>query len=371
MRFVNSPLSSSISTASPSSSPSSAQRSRSRSGCVRRVDADREAVGRLVRQLRNTRREIATLATDTRERERQLGQLQFEFDEITAAGLAPGEDSALRDEQSRLANAGRLLEAAAEALEALESSSIGQAARAVASIASRDPGAGALDDAAVALESSAADLVREVRRYRDSVEEDPARLAAVNERLERIARLCRKYGDSVSDVIAYGEECAARIEAMGGAAASIEALREREAALLASLGKQASTLSRARRAAAGDLVRAIASELDHLGMGDATLSVGFACDEITPARWHPCPTTRLSSRRARSPAKLRPIPAHSRNLASTVWNSSPPSMPANPRDRSVLSPVAVKHPGSSSRLLPCSVTPPNPAPSSSTKSMRA
>jgi DNA repair protein RecN (Recombination protein N) len=243
------------------------------------LDAMREGVAVQVRSLRSTRRDLASLATDARERERLLGQLEFEYAEITAAGLVKGEDLALREEHSRLAHAGRLLESAGEALEALDGAAVGEAARAVSAMASRDAAATGLEEAAIALEANAAELAREIRRYRDGVEEDPARLEAVQERLDRIARLCRKYGESVDAVIAYGDACQARIAAMSGAEASIEALRERESVLLAALGDAASGLSRARREAAGDLVRAIAAELEHLGMGGSALSVGFGCED--------------------------------------------------------------------------------------------
>jgi DNA repair protein RecN (Recombination protein N) len=104
-------------------------------------------------------------------------------------------------------------------------------------------------------------------------------LAAVAERLDRIARLRRKYGDSVDDVIAYGNEAEQRLAALTSSEASLEALEARARQLLGQLAAAAEQLSLARRASAGDLVRAIAKELEHLGMGGATLSVGFACED--------------------------------------------------------------------------------------------
>lgn len=245
----------------------------------------REAVAATVRELRETRRQLQALTTGARERERAIEQLRFEVEEIESAGLNPGEDGDLRQEQAVLANAGRLLEDVAIALEALDSAPIGEVVRAVSDLAQRDPSAGELAGLASSLESTASDLGRALRRYRDRVEENPERLAEVGERLDRIARLCRKYGDTVAEVIAYGQEAAAKLEALTGAGTSLEALCEREAALLARLAEQATALSRARRGAAGDLVHAIAAELEHLGMGGATLSVGFSCedDEAGPA----------------------------------------------------------------------------------------
>ena len=249
----------------------------------------RDDVARVVRALRDVRREARALASDERERERLVDQLRFETEEIASAGLVEDEDEALRNEQVRLGGARRLLEDAAIALEALETASIGQAVAAVRDIAARDSSAQEVSLLAETLEVGATDLGRALRRYREGIEEDPERLGVVEERLDRIARLCRKYGDRVSDVIAYGEQAGARLATLTSAEFSLEALRAREAGLLAELGKKASALSRARRAAAGDLVRAIAAELGHLGMEEATLSVGFACEDAEDGPLAPLP----------------------------------------------------------------------------------
>jgi DNA repair protein RecN (Recombination protein N) len=239
----------------------------------------RERVAAIVRDLRETRRQLETLSRDTRERERLIDQLRYEVEEIEAAGLVPGEDTVLRDEHRRLSSSGRLLESAAEAMAALDAAPIGEVTRAVGEIASRDATAASLLEAATSIESSASDLGRLLRQYSDTIEEDPERLATVEERLDRIARLCRKYGDSAGDVIAYSQDAAGKLATLTGAGHSIEALQAREQDLLGSLADEAGTLSAERRANAGNLVRAIAAELEHLGMGSASLSVGFACEE--------------------------------------------------------------------------------------------
>lgn len=243
------------------------------------LNAVREAVGQLVRALRETRREIRTLATDARERERLVDQLRFETEEIASAGLEDGEDDSLHIEQVRLGGARRLIQDAARALEALDGAAWGEAVSAVREIGSRDPSAANIVDLAETVEATIGDLARDLRRYREVIEEDPERLAAVQERLDRIARLCRKYGETLPEVIAYGEASAERLAVLTSAEFSIEALAAKEAALLTQLALAASELSRARRARAGDLVLAIAAELEHLAMGDATLSVGFSCDD--------------------------------------------------------------------------------------------
>ena len=243
------------------------------------LSKQREGVSATVRELRETRRRLQALSTDARERERQVEQLRFEVEEIEGAGLRAGEDAELRREQGVLSNAGRLLEDVAVALEALDSAGLGEVVRATGDLAGRDPGATEVSALAVTLEETAGELSRALRRYREGVEEDPARLEAVGERLDRLARLMRKYGDTVEDVLAYGAQASTQLEALTGAGASLEGLQAKETELLARLSEQAQALSRARRAAAGDLVRAIARELEALAMGGAVLSVGLACED--------------------------------------------------------------------------------------------
>ena len=243
------------------------------------LSGEREAVSRTVRELREVRRQLGSLATDARERERLVEQLRFETEEIDGAALRPGEAEELRREQSVLGNARRLLEDVAVALEALDSAALGEVVRATGDLVQRDPGASDVAELAATLESTAGELSRTLRRYRESLEEDPERLAATGERLDRIARLCRKYGETVEDVLRYGEDAARRLAGLTGEGASLDGLRAKEASLLGRLGEQATNLSRARRAAAGDLVRAISEELESLSMGQAVLSVGFACED--------------------------------------------------------------------------------------------
>ena len=123
----------------------------------------------------------------------------------------------------------------------------------------------------LALEVS--DVAAELRSYGDSVEADPARLAAIEERLEALERLKRKHGGTVESVIAYAERCREEIARLEGAeveTAEIEAaLRETEARR----EKLGAKLSAGRRKAAKALQKRVAAELAELAMPDATLEV--------------------------------------------------------------------------------------------------
>jgi DNA repair protein RecN (Recombination protein N) len=240
---------------------------------------DRTAVAALVRELRDVRRRLHALRTDARERERLIDRLSFEVAEIDEAAPEPGEDERLRAEQARLAVVVRLREEAARALAALEEPAVAEALAAARAITDRDPSASEVADTAAAFDAASGELRAAIRAYADSLEEDPARLAFVAERLDRLNRLLRKYGDSIEAVLAYREEAAARLADLTGADASADELEERERDLLARLAQASETLSRRRREAAASLAAAIAAELDHLAMRGASLAVAFSCDD--------------------------------------------------------------------------------------------
>ena len=239
----------------------------------------RDALAAQVRELRALRREIETIGADSRERERLLDQIRFEVDEIAQAGLVPGEDDALRREQRRLASVERLLAASATALEALDAPPIAEAVAALEEIAGSDPDATALAAEGVTLEQAAADLGRSLRAYRETLEDDPERRDTIEARLDQIARLRRKYGESVEAILAYESSARERLRAMESAGSSLEELRERAEALARSAAEAAASLSLARREAAARLIAKVAAELARLEMPGASLAAGFACED--------------------------------------------------------------------------------------------
>ena len=239
----------------------------------------RDALAAQVRELRALRREIEAIGADSRERERLLDQLRFEVDEIAQAGLVPGEDEALRREQRRLASVERLLAASATALEALDAPPIAEAVAALEEIAGNDPDATALAAEGVTLEQAAADLGRSLRTYRETLEDDPERRDTIEARLDQIARLRRKYGESVEAILAYESSARERLRAMETAGSSLDELRGRAETLARSAAEAAAALSLARREAAARLIAEVAAELARLEMPGASLAAGFACED--------------------------------------------------------------------------------------------
>jgi DNA repair protein RecN (Recombination protein N) len=234
--------------------------------------------------LLNLRRELDELRQVQADADRRMEMLTFQADEIEAAKLKSGEDDELRKERDRLANAESLAGYAQQALTVLDegtpeasaaSDLTGQAAQALASLAKIDKGQEELASQAAVLEDTLADIVRSLRNYLEEIEFNPKRLEEVEERLNLIHNLTRKYGGSIPAVIASAEDARKQLENISNAADRISELEAQEAILLDQLAEQGVVLSEKRRTSAEVLAKNIEVELDDLRMAAARFGVDF------------------------------------------------------------------------------------------------
>ena len=234
--------------------------------------------------LLNLRRELNDLRKAQSDADRRIEMLTYQADEIESAKLKTGEDEELRKERDRLANAEALAQNAQEALAVLDEGSpetpaatdlVGQAAQALATLAKIDAGQAELANQADLLLDTISDVIHGLREYLEEIEFNPKRLETVEERLDVIHSLVRKYGGSVPAVIAYGADTRKQLETITGAADRIDELEMQEAKLLEKLAKQGSTLSEKRKSAAITMGKGIESELDDLKMASAKFGVDF------------------------------------------------------------------------------------------------
>ena len=245
---------------------------------------ERETVAGLARELRATDREADELQRNARETAREIDLLTFQVDEISAAELSAGEDERLRADRHVLANAERLRDLAGQAAARLHGDAldpapdiIGSTLQAAEEMAELDPSLRHLAQQAAQLQELAADLALALQSYAEHVEADPARLEQIDDRLNQIEALIRKYGETPAQVIAYGEEAQARLDELERGDSRIEALREHAADLRERLTPAVEMLSAKRRRAAGDLADAVADQLDDLNMRSATFEVRLRC----------------------------------------------------------------------------------------------
>jgi len=230
------------------------------------------------------RSELKDLRQAQTDAERRIEFLTYQAEEIEAAGLKPGEDGELKKERDRLANAESLAEYVQQALTALDegtpespaaSDLVGQAAQAMMGLAKIDANHSELSEQATGLDEMLAELVRSLRDYLDEIEFNPKRLDEVEERLDLIHSLTRKYGNSIEKVVTSGENARAELEKISYASERIEELESEEESLLEKLAEQGSTLSDKRQKAASDLGKSIETELNDLRMAEAQFSVDF------------------------------------------------------------------------------------------------
>ena len=234
--------------------------------------------------LLGVRSELNELRKAQADSDRRVEFLTYQAEEIEAARLKPGEDEELRKERDRLANAESLAQNAQEAIAVLEDGSpetpaatdlIGQAAQALAALAKIDSAQNELANQAEVLLDTISDIIRNLRDYLEEIEFNPKRLDEVEERLDLIHSLTRKYGGSIPAVIASCENARKQLETITGAADRINELELQEAKLLEKLGKQGLALSEKRKSAAVKMGSGIETELNDLKMSAARFGVDF------------------------------------------------------------------------------------------------
>ncbi|GAA4913708.1 DNA repair protein RecN [Streptomonospora salina] len=239
-------------------------------------------------------REVAAsldeLVTQARERTQEADMLRFGVEEIAAAEPVSGEDAELLAEETRLAHADSLRMAATTAHEALtgdpaaeiQADVVGLLAAARQSLTAVREHDGALAAVSDRLDEASyviSDAATELASYAESVEADPARLAAVQERRALLTQLSRKYGETTDDVLAWSENAAKRLAELDGDDERIEELRSEESELREQLAGLADELTGLRSRAAEEFGSAVTDELTALAMPHARVDVKITTGE--------------------------------------------------------------------------------------------
>ncbi|MGQ9599910.1 MAG: DNA repair protein RecN [Anaerolineae bacterium] len=244
----------------------------------------REQVSALVHELRAVRRELTDLRRDERELARRIDLLQYQVDEIEAARLAPGEEEELAQERTRLANAEQLMALAEDAYQLLYEGSedrssaldlVQMAVRVLAGLTRLDASTQSLGERAERIGYQLEDLGALLRDYRDQIEFNPRRLEQVEERLALIRNLERKYGDSISEVLAFAQRARTELETIQHSGQRIAVLEAEEDRLLHEIGRIGAELSARRREAGERLADHIEEELEELNMVQARFGVSL------------------------------------------------------------------------------------------------
>jgi DNA repair protein RecN (Recombination protein N) len=243
---------------------------------------------RLFARHRAVREELDALTAAERERAVEVETLRLGLAEIEAVSPVAGEDAALLAEDERLSNADALHAAASTAHEALAgdpaASSVdasdvvtllGMASRALEAVRSHDQVLAGLAERLSEASYQVSDLATELASYVESLDSDPARLAAVQERRAVLGRLVRAYGGvsgDVAGVLDWAKQAGSRLAELEGADDKITALAEEEESLASQVGSLAAELTALRSAAAARFGSEVTAELTDLAMPHASLT---------------------------------------------------------------------------------------------------
>jgi DNA repair protein RecN (Recombination protein N) len=251
------------------------------------IAAVRERVAGVYHEWRERQEERKSLQMDEGERARRVDLYAFQVEEINTAAPRVGEEEELLADRVRLAGAEKLAAGAAEAQESLNGETAG-AVEALGTAVNRLRDAVKLDEGLRAtletVESAyyaAQEAARDLGDYLGEIEFNPARLTEIEERLDVLRILKKKYGGSIEEVLAYRDRAASELEALRGAEIRTDTLTAEIDRLRGELDALNTQLRARRREAAESLRRAMERELADLAMEKTRLEVSIEPSEPT------------------------------------------------------------------------------------------
>lgn len=252
------------------------------------VLAQRTHVASAYQTRERLQRERAALETDSRERAHLIDLYAFQTREIQDANLQPGEEEEILADSRRLANAQKLAESAETMVTALDGedgrgllAGLATAVRTLEEAATLDeqlaPIVESINSARYELEEAARDL----SHYQDAIEMNPERLEQVEERLETVRSLKRKYGDTIEEVLEFGRRTARKLDALTNSEERGQDLDAEIREADVHLRYLSKTLSARRRKLAEEFAAIVLSELHDLAMEKTRFAVHIETGEPT------------------------------------------------------------------------------------------
>ncbi len=243
------------------------------------LENERNAFGELVRRRARLAEEKSALIVDEKTYAQQLDLLRFQVQEITAARLRADEEQSVEEEYHRASNAAKLLQLSRTALDALsenENSLLSQAGaigRVLTELQRVDGSATKLVELHAQAGETLRDLQMELSRYADKVDVNPERLAELEERLNLIHSLKRKYGATLAEVLAFGEEAKAKLQSLESRDAELARLNAALDKLDADISAAGKKLSAARKKVIPQLAKSVSKQLEDLGFKQSKFDV--------------------------------------------------------------------------------------------------
>ena len=228
----------------------------------------------LYRELVRVKRELDALITDEAEKQRKIDLLQYQVQEIEDAGLTAGEEQTLENRRKVLSNASAIRDRLAQSYALLSGSDdaagavdlLGEASNAVDAAAQLDPALTAAAGQLLDLYYNAKDVAADLIGRLDTYDTNDAELDEVEQRLDLLYRLKRKYGSTVEDVIAFGQKAQEELDNIQHSQQRYDALQAEKLCLYTKAREKAEVLTQTRLKAFEELNTRISGTLDFLNM---------------------------------------------------------------------------------------------------------
>lgn len=236
------------------------------------------------RELVKIKRELDAQITDESEKQRRIDLLSYQVQEIEDAALTAGEEQTLESRRKVLSNASTIRDRIAQCYALLSGDDetpgavdlLGEASNAVDAAAQLDgelsTSAGQLLDLYYNAKDAAADLIGRL----DAYETNDAELDEIEQRIDLIYKLKRKYGDTVEDIIAFGQKAREELELIQSSQERVEHLQAEQHRLYVLAREKAETLTQTRLKAFEELNKRISGTLDFLNMPGVRMTLHHA-----------------------------------------------------------------------------------------------
>lgn len=244
------------------------------------ITEDVSAFTQLYSELAAKRATYNELNTSEQERNRRKDVLEFSLDEIQRAKLSINEDELLEAEEARLSQHERLFSAVDSIVEGFLSQSgiVHELKRTLSGFETAASIDSSLEQSRGRMESSyyeLEDIGEELRRYRDGLVYDPARLETIQDRLSELYKLKKKYGSTIEDIMTWAKNAEAELEQLDGWESNKSALEQQLTDLERELFKIGSDLSQRRKRASSALESGVEGVLKSLGMSGTRFNVAL------------------------------------------------------------------------------------------------
>lgn len=236
--------------------------------------AEYQAYYAIYRELVGVKKALDAMITDESEKQRRIDLLSYQVQEIDDAGLTAGEEQTLESRRKVLTNASTIRDRIAQCYALLSGGDeapgavdlLGEASNAVDAAAQLDgelsAGAGQLLDLYYTAKDVAADLIGRL----DAYDTNDAELDEIEQRIDLIYKLRRKYGDTVEDILAFGERARKELEMIQSSQERVEHLQKEQRRLYTLAREKAEALTQTRLKAFDELNKRISGTLDFLNM---------------------------------------------------------------------------------------------------------